>query len=80
MSNGKIKFVFAFNAKLNGYLSYNYIALAFYSNKCRGRRIQFYTYKNMSHELYQKTLFSLSIGRFEATGDALYSRAVSIPI
>ena len=45
MSYMKIKFVFAFNAKLNGYLSYNYIALAVYSNKCRGRRIQFYTYK-----------------------------------
>ena len=44
MSNGKIKFVFAF-ANLNGYLSYNYIALAVYSNKSRGRRIQFYTYK-----------------------------------
>ena len=45
MSYMKIKFVFAFNAKLNGYLSYNYIALSVYSNKCRGRRIQFYTYK-----------------------------------
>ena len=58
MSYMKIKFVFAFNAKLNGYLSYNYIALAVYSNKSRGRRIQFYTYKKyVSRTVLTNTFF-----------------------
>ena len=56
------------------------LPLQFTPTKVEVDAFNFIHIKNMSHELYQKTLFSLSIGRFEATGDALYSRAVSIPI
>ena len=76
MSNRKIKFSFAFNAKLNGYLSY-LLPLQFTPTNVWVYAFSFFSFFSWA---LLTTLFPFIQVVLKQPGNALYSSAISIPI